>query len=1091
MEGKTSTVAAAEDGGCTNAALRKEPAYWFTFASNAKMRWYERRILDVLVDEFREREKQYYVWAIRTGLLLINGKPVKPDYIVKNGDKMNHTTHKHEPPISSDPVRILYRNDQEGRLVIVKPGSVPVHPAGRYLRHTLLELLKSDYGIEKVWTANRLDRLTSGIMVCSTNVVAAKALSADFESGRVRKAYVCRAKGCFPETEMTCQAPLLTLDRQSGLVITHATGRQAKTIFNRLSYDAATDTSVIFCRPITGRTHQIRVHLQLLGYPIPNDPIYNHPIFEQYPPAGFADLVVPAEHMPQAAEPGVHPAQVSLFNHHSPSTKYLLTTPLASAVVEALKDTKDQSEDFSRLKGEVRFAEWNRQQGWAEDAESARGANAGPAKGDEAVLGDDKFGYCPECYLPLLPDPPLDSLFIYLHAIRYETDEWSFEDEMPWWARDGWTNRDAMSRAREARERGEVIRPPRLQLMTEEEGMKSNDTSQEQQQLPVGPRVLAEDGNNSIASNGTSVPSSLQSIDASASRAKDQPSDPSHRANGSSSSFQHLFSLPIQPSSTQQAMPLPLQVVPLALEVFRGLEDVAVRDLSLRLEAPRALTALHSSQLLLPVSSSRDALQARLPFVSGKRLVLGSMRLPDDLLNDLLVDRSRLGTSKQANRKSRESKGKSKRAVDAAQLAARELQAQAVERTAKGKIASEARLASLIEDLWHSSASSIADGLTCWQSLARPDQPNWTFRATVDRSTYKFPTMNTTDVERLLGDLVWNTLNGPDDGTAASDVLHPVNLSKADLDVQLLFSPWLDGTETPRNLMDSEMIRDGVNKGDSILQGWEYNPPGSLLLTIKLDDKDASAVFPHRPQIDFELTEGGTSLARFRAYSLAALLPLPIKNPLQPVKIWEPCCGSGAVVIELANTLQERGIAGHVYGSDIEGEDVEHGKIIAKSSGWPVDTASKGDVSIHLGQVDLRDEAGVSAFLGNATGDALDGIVTDLPWGQRVLSHGALRPLYAHFLRTCLVMLKPNCYACLLTLSVKTLQRALSDVDVAARRGGQAWTMQLEQLDVPDGSEASIVEIQGQRQAKEASGVRIVEMGLRPCVCLLRKVAIV
>ncbi|KAH9174417.1 hypothetical protein EDB89DRAFT_1952878 [Lactarius sanguifluus] len=59
-----------------------------------------------------------------------------------------------------------------------------------------------------------------------------------------------------------------------GLNIVHPDGKICKTIFRRLHYDKNTNTSVLHCRPLTSRSHQIRVHLQYLGYSIANDPVY-------------------------------------------------------------------------------------------------------------------------------------------------------------------------------------------------------------------------------------------------------------------------------------------------------------------------------------------------------------------------------------------------------------------------------------------------------------------------------------------------------------------------------------------------------------------------------------------------------------------------------------------------------------------------------------------------------------------------------------------------------------------------------------------------------------------------------------------------
>ncbi len=215
-------------------------------------------------------------------------------------------------------VRILHRDDPMGLLVVVKPGSIPVHAAGRYFKHTLLEMLKSDHGLDGVYTLNRLDRLTSGIMVLATRKDAATKLGKHFAQGTVQKHYVCprpgplsgvaaalaaastpsavlsslqaaqaqdqqaaaRADdddgGAGASSRSTCRSSASTGSRACASC---TPGKECTTLFTRLRYDAASDTSVVWCRPITGRTHQIRVHVQYLGHPIVNDPIYAHAVW--------------------------------------------------------------------------------------------------------------------------------------------------------------------------------------------------------------------------------------------------------------------------------------------------------------------------------------------------------------------------------------------------------------------------------------------------------------------------------------------------------------------------------------------------------------------------------------------------------------------------------------------------------------------------------------------------------------------------------------------------------------------------------------------------------------------------------------------
>ncbi|KAI9573291.1 pseudouridine synthase [Boletus coccyginus] len=255
--------------------LKKMPPYWYPYTTMAKERWLGREILEIVSTEFRDRSMEYYRYALESGVTTINGKVAKPETVVRNGDRIENVVHRHEPPVTATPVKVVLHDKERDFLAIDKPGSIPVHASGRYYRHSLVEILRYEFGFNKVYTINRLDRLTSGLMILPLNSDLARTLTREFMNGSVKKEYVARCKGEFPVVEVVCEEPLLTVDRQMGLNIVHPEGKLAKTAFNRLYYDASTDTSVLRCRPFTGRSHQIRVHLQYLGHPIANDPVYS------------------------------------------------------------------------------------------------------------------------------------------------------------------------------------------------------------------------------------------------------------------------------------------------------------------------------------------------------------------------------------------------------------------------------------------------------------------------------------------------------------------------------------------------------------------------------------------------------------------------------------------------------------------------------------------------------------------------------------------------------------------------------------------------------------------------------------------------
>jgi len=168
--------------------LRRLPPYWHEYKTRAKTRWYGRQILEVFTTEFRDRTREYYIWAIHQGLCTVNGHTVQPTYILQNNDFLVNRVQKHEPAVTNAPVRILFRDDAMGRIVVVKPGSIPVHATGRYHHHTRVDMVKQQAHLSHLYTSNRLDRLTSGIMVCSTTKEAACELGNDFNAGLVNKA---------------------------------------------------------------------------------------------------------------------------------------------------------------------------------------------------------------------------------------------------------------------------------------------------------------------------------------------------------------------------------------------------------------------------------------------------------------------------------------------------------------------------------------------------------------------------------------------------------------------------------------------------------------------------------------------------------------------------------------------------------------------------------------------------------------------------------------------------------------------------------------------------------------------------------------
>lgn len=320
----------------------------------------------------------------------INGKTVPSiETIVKNGDVISHTMHRHEPPVTAQPVGVVH--EDEDVIIINKPAGVPVHPAGRYNYNSVIEIMRSErgHGFDPL-PCNRLDRLTSGVMFIAKNKKAAGEITEQLMGRTIKKEYVARVKGKFPEGDVVCEQPILQISPKLGLNRVRANGKEARTVFKRLAYypprEPGLDAygavkegySIVRARPLTGRTHQLRVHLQFLGHPITNDPIYsNQRVFGQ-------DLG-------KDASSGADDEDVITR----------LSRMGKSEVAEAVAYHDEMVDDYNRKKAEKMTGE-----------------------------------LCEICQTPLYSDPGPHELGIYLHARKYNCAEgkWSYETELPDWA---------------------------------------------------------------------------------------------------------------------------------------------------------------------------------------------------------------------------------------------------------------------------------------------------------------------------------------------------------------------------------------------------------------------------------------------------------------------------------------------------------------------------------------------------------------------------------------------------------------------------------------------------------------------------------
>jgi 23S rRNA pseudouridine1911/1915/1917 synthase len=247
------------------------------------------RLDNFLAKQFSDFSRSRCQQLVRAGLVKVNGSVVaKPGFILHGGEQVSVEIPEPEPtslqpePI---PVTVLYEDDD--LLVVDKPRGMVVHPGAGVRRGTLVNALMamgvplSDIsGPERLGIVHRLDKGTSGVMVVAKTNFAHLHLARQFAEHKVDKRYLAIVVG-EPDFEHKVVIAPLTKHPEDPEKFTVATSRNLSA---SQVVDAVTEIwvrerfegfALLEIKPITGRTHQIRVHLQHLGLPVAGDETYN------------------------------------------------------------------------------------------------------------------------------------------------------------------------------------------------------------------------------------------------------------------------------------------------------------------------------------------------------------------------------------------------------------------------------------------------------------------------------------------------------------------------------------------------------------------------------------------------------------------------------------------------------------------------------------------------------------------------------------------------------------------------------------------------------------------------------------------------
>jgi len=218
---------------------------------------------------------------IAAGLVLVDGTPPRKGQPLRGGERIEVGQEEPEAADATAPAAVTARFqiafEDEHLIVVDKPAGVVVHPARGHREGTLAQALAGRIaGGEEDWRAgivHRLDRDTSGLLVVAKSDEVHRVLKASLQARTMRREYLALVEGRPPARSGTIEAPI-GRDRRVRTLMSTMTDAPKPAITHFELEAALAQATLLRVRLQTGRTHQIRVHLQAIGHPVCGDPDY-------------------------------------------------------------------------------------------------------------------------------------------------------------------------------------------------------------------------------------------------------------------------------------------------------------------------------------------------------------------------------------------------------------------------------------------------------------------------------------------------------------------------------------------------------------------------------------------------------------------------------------------------------------------------------------------------------------------------------------------------------------------------------------------------------------------------------------------------
>lgn len=217
---------------------------------------------------------------IKDAVVTVNGKSVKGNYKVKGNDEITVTIPEPEElDIQPEDMNLEVYYEDADVLVVNKPRGMVVHPAPGHTKGTLVNGLMHHCtdlsginGVMRPGIVHRIDKDTSGLLMVAKNDMAHESLVNQLVAKTVTRRYKAIVHGVIPHDKGIIDAPIGRDKKERQSMTVDENGKNAVTHFQVL--ERFKDFTLVECRLETGRTHQIRVHMKYIGYPLAGDPKY-------------------------------------------------------------------------------------------------------------------------------------------------------------------------------------------------------------------------------------------------------------------------------------------------------------------------------------------------------------------------------------------------------------------------------------------------------------------------------------------------------------------------------------------------------------------------------------------------------------------------------------------------------------------------------------------------------------------------------------------------------------------------------------------------------------------------------------------------